>query len=112
MMCISFSRVCIEIDASKPLLHSVEVRCEGVIVEVKMEYQGLPPMCGHCNSFGHGDCKGNKIEKGNEDCQEGGSRAGKSVDSDSVSSASSEWIKVRNTRRDKKGNETGEETRI
>ncbi|KAL6997446.1 hypothetical protein U1Q18_007573 [Sarracenia purpurea var. burkii] len=63
-LCISYARICIEVDASKPLTHSVVVRCEGEAVEIPVVYQGLPPMCGNCKAFGHapGRCKEKKLE--------------------------------------------------
>ncbi|KAM2473942.1 hypothetical protein PS1_006716 [Malus domestica] len=57
---ISFMRICVEVDASVPLIDSfdlvVQPEEEGEIpvsVEVNVEYQCRPRLCLHCKTFGH-----------------------------------------------------------
>ncbi|KAL6965329.1 hypothetical protein U1Q18_036385, partial [Sarracenia purpurea var. burkii] len=41
------------IDASKVVKDHVRIKCEGEEVVVRLEYQGLPPVCSLCVVFGH-----------------------------------------------------------
>ncbi|KAL6983678.1 hypothetical protein U1Q18_052613 [Sarracenia purpurea var. burkii] len=88
---ISFARVCIEVDASKQLIHSVFVRCEGETIDIPIEYQGLPPRCSRCYAFGHETtmCKSAKFYLARETGRE--ENSGGETDS----SVSAEWVKVK-----------------
>ncbi|XP_028058653.1 uncharacterized protein LOC114262494 [Camellia sinensis] len=50
---VSFARVCVDIKAESPLPDSFFIQCEGVKVEIRVEYQGVPVSCSHCGVFGH-----------------------------------------------------------
>ncbi|XP_028057938.1 uncharacterized protein LOC114261824 [Camellia sinensis] len=50
---VSFARVCVEVDVTSELPHQFFLRCEDEVVEIKVEYQGLPAKCEHCRVFGH-----------------------------------------------------------
>lgn len=53
---VSFARLLIEIDVTKPLLHSVSIETPGgVMLEQKVVYEWTPPFCSKCNKVGH-DC--------------------------------------------------------
>ncbi|KAL6967274.1 hypothetical protein U1Q18_052426 [Sarracenia purpurea var. burkii] len=77
------------------MIHSVFVRCEGEEIEVPIEYQGLPPMCDHCKSFGHAshNCKESKLNN-SVSFQKVGAGECKKHDSQSDSSDSMEWVRV------------------
>ncbi|KAL6987727.1 hypothetical protein U1Q18_013475 [Sarracenia purpurea var. burkii] len=44
---------CVEVEASSPLPGVVAFKCDGDICQVKVDYQGLPPICSICQAFGH-----------------------------------------------------------
>lgn len=50
---VSFARVCVNIQADSPFPKSFLLANEGESVEVRVEYQGVPTRCAHCNVFGH-----------------------------------------------------------
>ncbi|XP_028077524.1 uncharacterized protein LOC114279476 [Camellia sinensis] len=50
---ISFARVCVEVNVESTLPQSFFVKCEEEVVEIRVEYQGLPTKCEHCKVFGH-----------------------------------------------------------
>ncbi|KAL6954738.1 hypothetical protein U1Q18_052796 [Sarracenia purpurea var. burkii] len=87
-----------------PLLYSVRVRCGGEDVEVSVEYQGLPPRCDQCNTFGHEalKCKEYKRDRDSVISQEVGIEGFYEQESQSDSSSSSEWIKVGKRRKTNK----------
>nr|GEU57000.1 putative reverse transcriptase domain-containing protein [Tanacetum cinerariifolium] len=51
----SFARVLVEVDAEKGLVDNVEVcyKSLGRLMELRVEYPWKPPICSHCNVFGH-----------------------------------------------------------
>ncbi|XP_028063034.1 uncharacterized protein LOC114266352 [Camellia sinensis] len=50
---VAFARVCVEIKATSKLPSYFQIRCEEDAVLVRVEYQGLPSICKHCQIFGH-----------------------------------------------------------
>lgn len=50
---ISFARVCVNIQADSLFPDSFSITSEGDSVEIRVEYQGVPSRCAHCNVFGH-----------------------------------------------------------
>lgn len=58
---INYARICVELDASKPLVKEFEVDVFNDSLEVagtttiKVFYQWRPQACGHCKVFGHSD---------------------------------------------------------
>lgn len=50
---VSFARVCMEVDVDSPLSLNFFVKCEGKVMEIRVEYQGIPAKCEHCRVFGH-----------------------------------------------------------
>ncbi|KAL6984780.1 hypothetical protein U1Q18_018159, partial [Sarracenia purpurea var. burkii] len=40
-------------EASSPLPGVVDFKCDGDICQVRVDYQGLPPICSICQAFGH-----------------------------------------------------------
>ncbi|KAL7200191.1 hypothetical protein ACSBR1_032168 [Camellia fascicularis] len=50
---VSFARVCVDIKAESPLPDSFFIQCEGIKVEIRVEYQGVSVSCSHCGVFGH-----------------------------------------------------------
>ncbi|GAB2302669.1 hypothetical protein Dimus_039385 [Dionaea muscipula] len=50
---LAFSRVCIEVDASRPCHHEVRVRCGDCEVVVQVKFDWLPARCESCLVFGH-----------------------------------------------------------
>ncbi|PWA83787.1 hypothetical protein CTI12_AA165660 [Artemisia annua] len=57
----NFARVLVEVDATKGIVDSVEVCYRGLgrSMHLKVEYAWRPPICSHCQVFGHSfkDCK-------------------------------------------------------
>ncbi|KAL6992214.1 hypothetical protein U1Q18_010320 [Sarracenia purpurea var. burkii] len=64
----SYARVCVEIEATKPLRKSLTVKCAEGFTEIGVEYESLPSSCTLCEAFGHAieKCKANKQTEGNE----------------------------------------------
>lgn len=59
----SFARLLVEIDITKPLVHSVVIEGPaGSLVEQKVVYEWTPPFCQACNKVGH-DCGAKKKKK-------------------------------------------------
>ena len=53
---ISYARICVELDASKPVVHEFDVQVKGSASNtsrVKVAYQWLSPICSQCQVFGH-----------------------------------------------------------
>lgn len=50
---ISFARVCVEVNVESTLPQSFFVKCEEKVVEIRVEYQGLPAKREYCKVFGH-----------------------------------------------------------
>jgi len=58
---ISFARVLVEVDVSKDLVTSVEVKLPtGVIYDQLVVFESTPKYCKKCKTFGHGDVGCNK----------------------------------------------------
>ena len=55
---LKFARLCIEIDASKPLTEEIYIKpssTEGKLIKIKAVYQWRPKQCMRCGVFGHTD---------------------------------------------------------
>ncbi|KAL7161755.1 hypothetical protein ACSBR2_042267 [Camellia fascicularis] len=50
---LAFARVCIEIEATSKLPTYFQIWCDDEAVLIRVEYQGLPAICQHCQIFGH-----------------------------------------------------------
>lgn len=50
---VSFARVCVEVNVESALPQNFLVRCDDEVVEIRVEYQGIPAKCEHCKVFGH-----------------------------------------------------------
>ncbi|KAL7197306.1 hypothetical protein ACSBR2_019902 [Camellia fascicularis] len=50
---ISFARVCVNIEAESPLPESFCITSEGEVVDIRVEYQGVPTRCTPYNVFGN-----------------------------------------------------------
>lgn len=51
---ISFARLLIEVDVTKPLMRSIPIeQDDDTIVEQKVLYEWIPPFCAKCNKVGH-----------------------------------------------------------
>jgi hypothetical protein len=51
---LTYTRVCVKIDASKLLVKEFDLQCpNGMVITISVEYEGLPSKCGSCNVFGH-----------------------------------------------------------
>lgn len=62
---ISFARVCVEVNVDSALPQSFFVKYEDEVVEIRVEYQGIPAKCEHCKAFGHDTkkCITNQVAK-------------------------------------------------
>ena len=54
---LAFARVCIEIEATSKLPTYFQIWCDDEAVLIRVEYQGLPAICQHCQIFGHETAK-------------------------------------------------------
>ena len=62
---ISFARVLVEVDVSKELVTSVEVKLPtGVVYNQLVVFESAPIFCKKCKTFGHGDAGCNKVSGG------------------------------------------------
>ncbi|KAL3738538.1 hypothetical protein ACJRO7_019979 [Eucalyptus globulus] len=50
---ISFARVCVEIQANRPRVSTVEVNVDGVTRSIAVNYEWRPLKCSKCGVFGH-----------------------------------------------------------
>ncbi|KAL7207898.1 hypothetical protein ACSBR1_029781 [Camellia fascicularis] len=50
---VSFARVCVEVNVDSSLPPCFFVKCGEDVVEIRVEYQGIPTKCDHCKVFGH-----------------------------------------------------------
>ncbi|KAL7246411.1 hypothetical protein ACSBR2_001502 [Camellia fascicularis] len=55
---LTFARVCIEIEVTSKLPTYFQILCDDEAVLIRVEYQGLPAICQHCQIFGHETDKG------------------------------------------------------
>ena len=70
---INYARVCVEVDVSKPLLDEFKLDILSKespsalddLITIKVTYQWRPPVCSHCDTFGHTLEKCHKLEKVN-----------------------------------------------
>lgn len=54
---ISFAKICMEVNDTSALLHSVEVlTASGKVVTVRIKYPWRPTKCVSCKVFGHNEC--------------------------------------------------------
>jgi hypothetical protein len=65
LMCqrLNYTRVCIDINASKMLVREFNLLCpNGMLIAISVEYEWLPCKCSGCNVFGHtlATCPNNK----------------------------------------------------
>jgi hypothetical protein len=63
---LSYTRVCVEIDASKMLVKEYDLRCpNGLFITISADYEWIPSKCSNCNVFGHTTaiCATNNIDK-------------------------------------------------
>jgi hypothetical protein len=63
---LSYTRVCVEIDASKMLVKEYDLRCpNGLFITISADYEWIPSKCSNCNVFGHTTaiCAINNIDK-------------------------------------------------
>lgn len=62
---ISFARVCVEVNVDSTLPQSFFVKYEDEVVEIRVEYEGIPAKCEHCKAFGHDTkkCITNQVAK-------------------------------------------------
>ena len=62
---ISFARVLVEVDVSKDLVTSVEVKLPtGVVYDQLVVFESPPKYCKKCKTFSHGDAGCNKVSGG------------------------------------------------
>jgi len=64
--CLTYIRVCVEIDASKLLVKEFDLQCHnGMVIIISAEYEWLPSRCSSCNVFGHNlaTCPANHNDK-------------------------------------------------
>ena len=54
---MTFARICVEIDLSKPLPDSVEVSVGSYTWVQQLDYETLPFWCRLCNEYGHLQCR-------------------------------------------------------
>ncbi|KAL6984535.1 hypothetical protein U1Q18_052622 [Sarracenia purpurea var. burkii] len=110
---ISYARVCVEVNAGKPLKDSILVKCGGAIVEINVEYQGLPSVCSQCHSFGHESlkCGHHKSLKEHEVIPRVNPVEEKSC-TESETSDSAEWIRVSKRRNVKNKSQVGGASRV
>ena len=50
---VAFARICVEIEATSKLPTYFQIRHDDEAVLIRVEYQGLPSRCQHCQIFGH-----------------------------------------------------------
>ncbi|XP_028063035.1 uncharacterized protein LOC114266353 [Camellia sinensis] len=50
---VAFARFCVEIEATSKFPSYFQIRCEDEAVLIRVEYQGFPSICQHCQIFGH-----------------------------------------------------------
>lgn len=61
---ISYARLLVEVDITKPLQYNVKIEREkGVVIDQKIYYEWVPPYCQSCQKVGH-VCKENVEKKG------------------------------------------------
>ena len=65
---LSFARICVLIDASKPIVKQFGVNLsdhdrdqDPVVSLIRVSYQWIPPVCEHCKVFGHSSGKCSKF---------------------------------------------------
>ncbi|KAL7185619.1 hypothetical protein ACSBR2_027544 [Camellia fascicularis] len=60
---VSLARVCVEVNVDSPLPQNFFVKCEDEVVEIRVEYHGIPAKCEHCRVFGHDtkNCISNQV---------------------------------------------------
>ena len=68
LMCkrLTYTRVCVEIDASKLLVKDFDLQCpNGMIITISIVYEWLPSRCSSCNVFDHNlaTCPANHNDK-------------------------------------------------
>jgi hypothetical protein len=50
--CLTYTRVCVEIDASKVLVKEFDLQCpNGIVITISTEYEWLTFRCSSCNVF-------------------------------------------------------------
>lgn len=52
---IEYARLCVELDASTPLVHQFDIESplSDELVKVEVEYEWKPKICSKCKAFGH-----------------------------------------------------------
>ncbi|XP_059636151.1 uncharacterized protein LOC132278375 [Cornus florida] len=51
---LSYARLCVEVDATKPFVESFQLKAtNGIVFDIKAEYQWKPMVCSSCCCFGH-----------------------------------------------------------
>ncbi|XP_059671159.1 uncharacterized protein LOC132316704 [Cornus florida] len=50
---LRYARICINVDLSKPLLTSTQLKMDGFIFDIGIEYQWLPKICNLCKKLNH-----------------------------------------------------------
>jgi hypothetical protein len=64
--CLTYTRVCVVIDASKMLVKEFDLQYPyGMVITISAEYEWLPSGCSSCNVFGHNltTCPSNHNDK-------------------------------------------------
>ncbi|KAB5521997.1 hypothetical protein DKX38_026316 [Salix brachista] len=67
---LDFARVCVELDATQPFVHSFEINTplSNTPLHIEVEFEWKPLRCAKCQLFGH-SCKQAEQEKTKEDAQ-------------------------------------------
>ena len=65
--CVNFARICVEVDASHPLVEEFDVEMLGedgssTMVPIRVSYQWKPPSCSFCQVFGHSSDSCSKVD--------------------------------------------------
>ncbi|XP_059669015.1 uncharacterized protein LOC132314132 [Cornus florida] len=50
---LKFARLCVNVDFQKPLRNVVQLKMEGNLVNIKVEYQWIPKFCSKCHQLSH-----------------------------------------------------------